>query len=146
MWDKLGLNFSEHQETMEYQLLRDGRGGRPLRHFHLLVLEPSDLPFSHVPSLWLYSRPEGIGDTYSFDSLCTLLVFAVEGFTARLERCRYDQAVMEAESVAGLEIEATVVKRPGWVDPPKRYQDGVQYLASFLRRCLEFSGDDVHRR
>ena len=44
-------------------------------------------------------------------------VFAVEGFTARLERCRNDQAFMEAESVAGLEIEATLVKCLGWVVP-----------------------------
>ena len=60
MWDKLGLNFSEHQETMEYQLLRDGRGGRPLRHFHLLVLEPSDLPFSHVPRCGSTRVPKGL--------------------------------------------------------------------------------------
>ena len=55
-----------------------------------------------------------------------LQVFGVEGFTARFERGGNDQAVVEAESVTDLQILTTVVKRPCWVDPPKRKQNVVQ--------------------
>lgn len=74
-----------------------------------------------------------------------LQVFAVEGMTARFKRGGDDERIVEAESVAGLQIEAALIKRPGRVDPPKRYQRVVQYLSGFLRRGLEFSDYDVNR-
>jgi len=72
-------------------------------------------------------------------------VFAVEGVTARFERGGDDERIVEAESVAGLQVEATLVQHQGRVDPPKRYQRVVQYLSGFLRRCIEFSDYDVNR-
>ena len=89
--------------------------------------------------------PERVCDGYSFNLQSMLQVFAVEGFTARIERGGNDQAVIEAEAVAGLQFEAALIERPGRVDPPKRYQGVVQDLSGFLRRCIEFLDYDVKR-
>lgn len=74
-----------------------------------------------------------------------LQVFAAEGVTTRFERGCDDERIVEAESVAGLQVETTLVKCSGRVDPPKRNQRIFQYLSSSLRRGLEFSGYDVNR-
>ena len=64
-------------------------------------------------------------------------IFTVKGFTLRFKRGG-DEKIVEVETVAGLQVETTLVKCSGRVDPPKWYQRVVQYLSGFSGVALSF--------
>jgi len=75
---------------------------------------------------------ERIMDGQLFYPLTMLQIFAVQGFTAGLERGGDYQAVVKVELVAGLYVETTLVKHPAGVDLPQREQHLIEKLHGIL--------------
>ncbi len=74
-----------------------------------------------------------------------LHVFAVEGLTACVERSGNDQAVVKAELITVLQIEATLVKRTTEINLPQWQQDLVEKFVCIVlvHRHSQLSCDDV---
>ncbi len=71
------------------------------------------LRFFHHESL---SFQKWIFDSHLFYALTMLHIFAVQGFTACFESCGNNQGIVKTILVAGLDIQATPVKRNIWVN------------------------------
>src|SRR5687768_13115052 len=63
------------------------------------------------PKMAADSGVKGIFDYQALDALAVVQVFAVEAGAARVERGGDDEGIVEAELVARLDIEGTVVER-----------------------------------